>query len=616
METRTLLQAIAAIWDELEALLGDGWPDFAAELQALLEQLEAEPGQETYIRVYILDLFSKHRPAHLRLIEALGRAETSRGPAPRLLPQLTRAAPAVLERLLGAEVAPAAVIRYTDIACPRRVWVRTARISVVVRLTVRPPAGSAAVEALPLRQDTPVAVRIEAPGFDLLNAPEQETVLPADADSPPLVFDLRPRQTGPTRITFDFFQAGNRVGTVSVPVEVTPYEVSEAIEPRPPQGLRFGQDIVAPPDLELTICYERFQWQPALVFTLRRAGEVGRKFAPVPLKGDLAGQMDRLYEILTVLVQRQEPTLLAVTGRQRVIPVETAEARLRETGQNLWRDLIPGELKEVYAAERAAWRDRSLLIVSDEPHIPWELVWPYGPDWEDKAPWCITTRLTRWLRRDAQGNGHEAAPAYLALRALAVLAPTDSGLPAAQKERALLGELAARHGLADVSPALPTRPNVVGLLKGGGYDWLHVAAHGNFYPTAPDADSAIWLQDAQPLTPEAIVGPQIERHLREKRPAFFFNACEVGRQGWGLARIGGWANRLIGAGAGLFIAPLWSVSDGPALAFARAFYTRLLAGETVAEAARQGRLAARVEGDPTWPAYSVYGHPNARVLGH
>jgi len=39
-----------------------------------------------------------------------------------------------------------------------------------------------------------------------------------------------------------------------------------------------------------------------------------------------------------------------------------------------------------------------------------------------------------------------------------------------------------------------------------------------------------------------------------------------------------------------------------------------LDGDTVAEAVREGRLASRCPGNPTWLAYSVYAHPNARVV--
>ena len=59
---------------------------------------------------------------------------------------------------------------------------------------------------------------------------------------------------------------------------------------------------------------------------------------------------------------------------------------------------------------------------------------------------------------------------------------------------------------------------------------------------------------------------------------------------------------------------MWSVTDANALTFAETFYGELLGGATVAEAVRSGRQAARAAGDPTWLAYSVYAHPNARVL--
>ncbi len=150
------------------------------------------------------------------------------------------------------------------------------------------------------------------------------------------------------------------------------------------------------------------------------------------------------------------------------------------------------------------------------------------------------------------------------------------------------------------------------LLEKGDYTWVHVAAHGNFYPDDPDGESAIWLEDDQSLTSKVITG-SVEVYLREHRPAFVFNACEVGRQGWAITGLGGWASRLIGAGAGLFLAPLWVVNDGAALKFSKAVYQSLLMGQTVAEAVRLGRLAARREGDPTWLAYSLYAHPNARL---
>jgi CHAT domain-containing protein len=204
----------------------------------------------------------------------------------------------------------------------------------------------------------------------------------------------------------------------------------------------------------------------------------------------------------------------------------------------------------------------------------------------------------------------------VAANALAVLAPTYSllnNLLSTQHERQVLLDLIRQRNLRDRSPAEATWQAVMDLLETGDYDWVHVASHGNFYPDAPNGDSALWLQRDNALTPQHIAGMQIEGYLRQHRPVFFFNACEVGRQGWALTGIGGWANRLISCGAGLFVGPLWSVGDSSALTFATAFYQSLFSGQTVAIATQQARVAAQQVGDPTYLAYSVYGHPNARV---
>ena len=344
-----------------------------------------------------------------------------------------------------------------------------------------------------------------------------------------------------------------------------------------------------------------------------------RTFSPVGLDGEPSALADKLFDRLATLTAGLDPVAKDALGVQRYLPEEDIDAKLKQLGQGLWRDLLPPDFKAMYAQERGEWRDRSLLILSDEPFFPWELLWPYqvgarpGETWQDEEPWCLLMKMTRWLRRDARGDGNDAPPATLHFGALACLAPTDSGLASAQDEKKELLDLAKGRGSIDLTPAVPTLSAVMRLLGGGGYDWLHAAAHGTFYQSSAGSDCSLWLQDRQALTPEAIVGPEIEGHILRHRPSFVFNACHGGRQGWAINRLDGWANRFISGGAGLFLAPLWTVRDGNALAFARTFYRELLDGKPVGEAVRHGRMAARREGDPSWLAYSVYSHPNARL---
>jgi tetratricopeptide (TPR) repeat protein len=522
------------------------------------------------------------------------------------------------------------ILYYTDISCPRQIWEKTPRISAVVRLKINPPEYSdAPVEELPVRfvkeklseedeqprLESPVRVRVDAPAFTVLNEPEQEVVIQPGADSFPLVFDLQPlSQLGPTHINFDFFQGGNPLGTASLAVEITPTEVSSKLEASLRSQLRSPN--AQSPDLILQVKYEPSPNQPlALRFTLFRDGGFGRDFLPVPLNGDPQSYTASLYRGLENLTRAVAGRMVAKEDRQQGVRLKDIDRGLQKLGYRLWNDLIPKEFKELYAEHRESWHSKTLVLISDEPYIPWELVWPYdeGNQWRDEAPWCVTMRLTRWLRRDAQGNGNEMAPGLLHLNKLACIAPEQSKLEYALQERQFLQEQISRYHLRDVSPAACRLLEIEELLESSEYDWLHIATHGDFDTDTPDDPSAIFLDNHEKLTVNDLLGPQIQAHIKNSHPAFFFNACHSGRQAWALTGLGGWPNRLVSAGAGLFLAPLWKVSDDLALEFAKTFYEELLGGNTVAEAMCSARNKARREGDPTWLAYSVYAHPNGRL---
>lgn len=499
--------------------------------------------------------------------------------------------------------------RYTDIACPRRVWVGAERLAVVVRLTVAPPTRSAVLQPLSVRVDAPVQIRLTAPAFDLLNAADQATPVLPDADSPPVVFDLKPRVVGPTSLVFDFRQAGNPVGTAVAPIEITSYEVVDAAESRGGAALQLPAGI-DPPDLILTIQYDATGGAPRLLMTLEETATARvTTFAPVSLRSDPEEATAALYDDLTTLAEQA-----ADHADDAAFLAELNDA-VQQIGFKLWRQLIPAGLKDLYLAQQAAWADKTLLVVSDEPHIPWELVWPYSPATgrADEAPWAVTLRLLRWLRRDAVSTGYAGPPAVIPLRRLACVAPDRTGLAHLADERDFLRDLLRALALEDVSPAAAQRRAVLALLRRGGYDWLHVIAHGA--PPGDDAPAgAIELEDAL-LLPDDLIGPQAESYIHQVRPGFVLNICHGGRQRWGLTQLDGWANVLIGAGAGLVAAPRWSVTDRQALAFAQSFYRHLLGNAPVAHAVYEARRAAFAAGDPTWLAYSVYAHPSARV-GH
>ena len=126
---------------------------------------------------------------------------------------------------------PTTVTRYTDISCPERAWIDAPRITAVVRLAVLPPAYSADIQELALRTDLPVLVRITAPKFSILNGAQREMTVFPDRDSE-IAVDLKPTALGATRITFDFLQGGNPVGTAGVQVEITAEAVTHSADAR------------------------------------------------------------------------------------------------------------------------------------------------------------------------------------------------------------------------------------------------------------------------------------------------------------------------------------------------------------------------------------------------
>ncbi|MCB0048253.1 MAG: hypothetical protein KDE24_01725, partial [Caldilinea sp.] len=402
--------------EEVRAALGDRFATLAPELSDLVEAYLTAPDSEraAQAEIAVEDWIAEHAPAldstiRLQMILALdtpavsfdlesltGRTQvdwqrivqslstavdtgaTSRGESAaaatdRPVPSTDVPAPDAPAQSPISNLpisSPPLTTRYTDISCPRRVWVAAERVSVVVQLTVDMPTRSAAVSALAVRPDAPVNIRLTAPAFDALNATDQPAEILPDADSPPVVFHLKPRVAGPTRLEFDFRQAGNPVGTAVVDIEITPYAVADAQEARGGFAIAMPQGIAAP-DLLLYIQHDTSTTTPLLRFTLEESatGEV-TSFEPVPLHGDAAAHNAALYRSLSRLAQD------AGIGENDAALQEEIADEVRRLGFRVWEELIPRGLKERYLANRTAWEGKTLLVISDEPHIPWELVWP------------------------------------------------------------------------------------------------------------------------------------------------------------------------------------------------------------------------------------------------
>jgi formylglycine-generating enzyme required for sulfatase activity len=276
-------------------------------------------------------------------------------------------------------------------------------------------------------------------------------------------------------------------------------------------------------------------------------------------------------------------------------------AGLRAKGAFLSEKILPLELRQRLSSLRG--QTRTLLVQSDDPWIPWEMLCiPENPaDEAADGPFlCEAFAMTRWL----QGMRQTLS---LPLSRIATIVARDSGLSQAEGE--CRDMLSLVRGESRQVERLPARLiDLLGAFGRGEHDGWHFTGHGFQRGSAPDL-SAIFLEDEEELTPVHLSGRAKRMGLR--RPLVFLNACSSGRSGESLTNIGGWVPHFLEVGAGACIGALWPIDDILARDFARAFYGFFTSGLPIAEAVLVARQAIRSEGNPTWLAYTVFAHPLA-----
>lgn len=287
---------------------------------------------------------------------------------------------------------------------------------------------------------------------------------------------------------------------------------------------------------------------------------------------------------------------------------------LQDRGAQLFDELFPPELRRLLWQKRDALGQ--MLLIADEPYLPWELVHlkPEGGPRKQPTRFLGQLGLVRWqfagfpraTLRARKGRVWSLCPEYLD--------PAYALAETADEAAFLMARLGA-------SPVKGSEANVRSLLRKGGFDVLHFAGHGVADPT--DVAAARVLLAGRKVngkvTPQYLSATTVAQNARLRDadgngPLVVLNACQTGRGGQQLSSFGGFAKAFIDAGAAAYISSLWSVGDAPARDFVETLYDELLAGKTIGEAAVAAREAARQAGDATWLAYVVYARPDARLV--
>jgi hypothetical protein len=452
------IAALLAIWDEGQS--SAHWPALLPVLRQLVDQFQqsADNNTRAEIAMRITDLLRETDPdLHRKLIqmrrtiragEAHNRFSTRGMPSGAELSAVwqeirTREASIYGESITTGNISGTGIAigqgaqatvhqhfyeprftRYTDISCPRLAQVNS-RVTVTVALTMQPQPESVALQAIEVFEGK-VRVRIDAPGFEPLSPLEQTIIVERDDDSAPVVFHLKARETGPHEIAIQFWQRGNLIAIVTAPIEVLEVEpvFAPALIPKTPVSPRMAD--VTPPDLTLVVFRD-----PAgrMQFTLHR-DNVTLCYAEQTLRHPPDALLNALFDELHLL-QRGTDSANRRRGSS-LLTAEQVERRIRNLGYKLWDVLIPPELKLYYAREHHQWQRAaaagqrwSMLVQSNEPDIPWELVRPYndGPDCWEEDFWCQTFHFARWLLKRPDSPESVVPLPRLRLRTLAAVVP-------------------------------------------------------------------------------------------------------------------------------------------------------------------------------------------------
>ncbi len=458
-----------------------------------------------------------------------------------------------------------------------------------------------------------VDVVVSAPGYKIKGEPFATIEVPLDRDSEKATFLLAGLEEGPKPVLINFYQNKRYIGTVSLEscvVRNAGHGVQDTAKNK--VDVDFS-GIGSAPDLTLNITENTLPTgQTELRFTLiSTLDEIHlQDGGSVLLRQEPSSWLEQAFSSVEQLNRAEED-------------VEWTLRRLQSIGHELYEQLFPVRLKEVFQSCRD--RINSIMVVSDEPWIPWEMVKPsetLRP--QESKHLCEEYRFSRWL------SGTPISPTLNAQ--LAKIVPVQEAI-VSQSYRDI--NVVPNHGSA--SPAKQTfdcLPNVeaevdmfreleshgteVGVIDSklrsvmqvidqGDYDILHFACHGSYNEQSPDL-SVLQLRDG---CMTAVDLNSSKPASKRRRPMVFLNACHSGRGGFGLTRLGNWASAFSKLNCGAFIGSLWPVEDEAAYRFAKHFYTQLFEGMPIGDAFREARISIKEAGNSTWLAFCLYADPNA-----
>lgn len=287
-------------------------------------------------------------------------------------------------------------------------------------------------------------------------------------------------------------------------------------------------------------------------------------------------------------------------------------------------DHIPDEVCAALSAASAARypEPATVLLLSSEPHVPWELAVLDPPPATGSPFLGARMAIGRWVL--ARKRPRPTPPTEVRADRHIVVTARYEGVPG--WARLPHAEAEAERLRQTYPPAVEVQPlhsAVLDCLEAGPDGGvLHFALHGKYDPeNAQDGLVLLAPSEANPdrLVPRFLQPDQVSALAFSSAPFVFLNACQVGAAGEVLGDYSGLAKAFLAAGAAGVVAPLWNVNDEAASALADAFYRDAYGAHALApaEILRRARAEVSREQYPAWPAttlaYQFFGHPRLRL---
>lgn len=484
--------------------------------------------------------------------------------------------------------------RYPDIRVPASVLLLRI-FPVQVKVTLSPRTVASADSPMEVRFLSPdEAVTLDAVIFaddiEVIDDAVKQLNVPFWSDSEPTLFQLRATSTGRKEVRVEFFQKDRYVGGGSVLTQVIDDDSNGPFED---EGNFSGYVSIDPtngtaPDVQLFVTECEGQEHIRRFKFVVHAPTVGLKYW---------GLSDELH-IRGHPVGAIEQSLLEINSMSYGEYGAEAYREAANIGSYLYDELFPEELKLIWE-DRIRGKIRTIMIISDEPWIPWEIIKPsyrneVGEIVEDGFL-CEDYVVTRWKR------GYPPTSRIRILKG-AIIADTQT-LYHAEQEAELLR---TRYQFEVVEPTLFA---VRSLLKRPSYQLIHFACHGRF-KHGQFQQSTLMLDDGE-LKLRDISGEY--KNFGRCSPFVFVNSCARSRDDFAIVSVGGWAQRFIDAKVGAFLGTSWEVDDELCYEFARIFYEALADGFTLGEAVFHARHHLP-KSNTTWLAYTLYADPYAKVV--